>query len=320
MLHAKLFGPGEVTYKQTPLDGFPNRKAYALLAYLLLNRQYPIQREQLAAVFWADYPTQKSRKYLRHALWHLRQLLSDAGASPDEYLLAGDESIAFVRAGDYWLDVEEFAQTISQYEAVPAHALDSEQAHDLEEAITLYTGELLEGIYEDWCLYDRERCKLLYVNALKKLVTYHEDAGTYDRGLVFGGRMLAYDKTLERVHQQMMRLYWLAGDRNAALAQYKRCVQILREELDVPPMKETTHLYTQMLHNKFSSDREQQTATAESTSQREVSADRQGDHIQPVAEYTLRQVRQLQATLEETSAELRRLERVLSSVLSAPRS
>lgn len=320
MLHATLFGPGEVTYKRTPLDGFPNRKAYALLAYLLLNRTYPIQREQLAAVFWADYPTQTSRKYLRHALWHLRQLLTEAGARPDDYLLAGDESIAFVQSDRYWLDVEVFTDTVIQYDTVPARALTPEQAHDLEAAVSLYTGELLEGIYEDWCLYDRERLKLRYVNALKKLVTYHEDAGSYDQGLIYGARMLAYDKTLERVHQQMMRLHWFAGDRNAALAQYKRCAQILREELDVVPMETTTQLYTQMLHNDFPREREQGTTSSKRALPRDVAEKREQDDVQPVAEHTLRQVQQLRAKLEETSSELRRLERVLSSVLSGSRS
>jgi hypothetical protein len=39
-----------------------------------------------------------------------------------------------------------------------------------------------------------------------------------------------------------MWLYWQAGDRGAALAQYKRCAQILKEELGVAPMAQTTQL------------------------------------------------------------------------------
>lgn len=313
MLRVKLLGAGEATYNHTPLAGFPNRKSSSLLSYLLLNRHYPLQREQLAAIFWADYSTQKSRKYLRHALWRLRQTLSEAGTSPDEYLLVSDESIAFVQRSRYWLDVEVFEESAKRCDDVPAESLDAAQAERLEAAVALYSGDLLEGIYEDWCLYDRERLNLLYLHTLKKLTSYHEYNGTYERGLTFGARMLAHDRTLERVHRQMMRLYWLAGDRNAALAQYKRCEQILREELDMPPMEETKRLYDQMLHNQYVANaggREESISGEAGQSERSPRARKR----------VLQEVQQLRAKVDEARADLQRLERLLNTIFSGRKS
>ena len=48
-----------------------------------------------------------------------------------------------------------------------------------------------------------------------------------------------------------MRLHWLMGHSLEALAKYRRCVQVLHEELSTPPTAKTTVLYNQMLHRRF---------------------------------------------------------------------
>ena len=35
--------------------------------------------------------------------------------------------------------------------------MDEDRARSLEDAVSLYQGDLLEGCYEDWCIYERER-------------------------------------------------------------------------------------------------------------------------------------------------------------------
>ena len=86
MLKVQLFGPGRAFYGDQPLAGFPGQQCYRLLYYLLLNREHPHHRERLAAVFWGDYATSTSRKYLRNALWRLRNALESTAAPIDHYL------------------------------------------------------------------------------------------------------------------------------------------------------------------------------------------------------------------------------------------
>src|SRR5262249_15660917 len=161
------------------------------LSYLLLNRSHPLLRERLAAVFWGELPAQVSRKSLRNALWRLRHGLELIGASPDDYLLIGDESVALLTSDRCWLDVEAFETTLARYEDMSGQKLTADDASDLENAVALYTGDLLVGIYDDWCLYDRERLRLAHLNALYKLMSFHEMHGTYERGLAFGEVVLA---------------------------------------------------------------------------------------------------------------------------------
>jgi DNA-binding SARP family transcriptional activator len=244
---------------------------------------------------------------LRNALWRLRQGLQSVGVPVDDYLFSSDDSVSFLTTSPYWLDVEVFETIIIRYQDSPGEDLTPTQASELEAAVDLYSGDLLEGIYDDWCLYDRERLSLAHLKALNKLMLYHGPQGAYERALAYGERILALDNTREKVHRQMMQLHWLAGDRNAALAQYKRCVQILRDELGTPPTEETTRLYQQMVNNDYS--------PLERPSPSSKLLKPKDQALQPLVEHALQKVRRLQTTLEETNAELRHLEHLINMAL-----
>jgi len=302
-----MFGTGQAHFYEQELAGFPQQQSYLLLCYLLLNRHHPHLRERLAAVFWGETTTMASRKSLRNSLWRLRQGLQAVGAPPDDYLLISDESVSFLTDSQYWLDVQEFELATAVCQDVPGQELTGAQAAQLESVVDLYRGDLLEGIYEDWCLYDRERLSLAHLAALTKLMLYHGTQGVYERALAYGERILARDNTREKIHRQMMQLHWLNGDRHGALAQYKRCAQILRDELGASPTDETARLYAQMANNSYNPS---------SNVARPNNATKIKDpDLQPLVEHALQKVQRLQSTLEETSAELRNLERLINMAL-----
>jgi len=249
LLKLTLFGSGNIIYADQNLVGFPDLQAYRLLCYLLIRRHRQHYREQLATLFWGDYPTPTARKYLRNALWRLRKALQTINTHLNIYVVVEGETIWFKPSHPYWLDIEQFETTLIQYNHLTGYQLNPSQVMAMEKAIMLYQGDLLKGMYDDWCLSERERLRMIYLNNLRKLMVYHEHNQAYSQALEHGERILAQDNTREAIHQQMMRLYWLAGDRDAALQQYRQCVQVLSEMIDLPPMPETTHLYQQILHD-----------------------------------------------------------------------
>ncbi|HYO90651.1 MAG TPA: bacterial transcriptional activator domain-containing protein, partial [Pyrinomonadaceae bacterium] len=124
--------------------------------------------------------------------------------------------------------------------------LDDDSARMMREAVSLYQGDLLDGWYQDWCLYKREQLQNIYLTMLDKLMDYCEAHHQYEEGLDYGARILRYDRASERTHRRLMRLQYLAEDRTAALRQYERCVAALKEELGVRPAKRTVLLYEQI--------------------------------------------------------------------------
>jgi DNA-binding SARP family transcriptional activator len=239
-----LFRQFCVQRQKQPLPGLESQKAQELLAYLLLYRQRPFTREQLASLLWPDSPAAQARQYLRQNLWQLQSAVGGNGQSPPNALISVEgEWIQASLASGAWLDVAEFENAYALVKGVPGKALNQNTAHQLQRAVELYRGDLLEEWYYDWCLFERERLQNIYFAVLDKLIAYCEATQAYEAGMAYGSEILRRDRARERTYRWLMRLCWLAGDRTRALRYFQRCEEVLREELGVTPSQQTRSLY-----------------------------------------------------------------------------
>lgn len=246
-LHVSLFGKLHVQLGEQVLTALTTRKVQELFCYLLLCRDRSHPREALASLLWADSPTAQSKKYLRQALWQLQAAVQpQTEPIPCPLLLLDLDWVRFNPEADLWLDVAVLEQAFVLAQGVPGRELDARRVQALQIAVDCYQGDLLEGWYQDWCLYERERLQNMYLAMLDKLMGYCESHHDYEAGLAYGIRVLRYDRARERTHRRLMRLHYLARNRTAALRQYERCVAALDEELGVGPGKSTVALYEQI--------------------------------------------------------------------------
>ena len=244
MFRIHLFGRFRVEYGEEPVEGLGIFKVQELFSYLLIHRNRPRPREALAALLWADMPNDKARKHLRQALWHLQTALkSHNPAAVDQILVVEDHWVQLNTRAEIWLDIAVLEETFARLKDKPGWALNPDEKNELQAAVEVYEGELLEGSYQDWCLFERERLQNIYLAMLYKLMRYCEAHNEYEAGQLYGARILNYDRASERTHRRLMKLQYKAGDRTAALRQYERCVIALDEDLGVKPDKRTVTLY-----------------------------------------------------------------------------
>jgi DNA-binding SARP family transcriptional activator len=247
-LNIHLLGKFSVEYEAKDLSVFRACKLQELFSYLLLYRDRPHSREMLAGQLWGDSTTEKSRKYLRQALWHLQTALDMKGSeeAPGVCLRVEHDWVQIDTNRTMWLDVAVLEKASTLVQDVPGCDLGREQAASLQVAVELYRGDLLEGWYQDWCLFERELLQNKYLIILDKLLGYCLSHQEYDAGQHYGSLILRYDRARESTHRQLMRMLHLAGDRTGALRQYERCVSALREELGVQPDSLTRALYEEI--------------------------------------------------------------------------
>ena len=238
-----LFGKFSVELDGEALRGSGSPKVQELLSYLLIHRNRPRPREALASLLWGDTSTDKSRKYLRQALWHLQTLLKSHIPEADQLLLVEDNWVQLNTGSEIWLDVAVLEDAFVALKDKPGWRMDAAEKEVAQAAVQVYQGELLEGSYQDWCLFERERLQNMYLAMLFKLMSYCEANNEYEAGQLYGFRILNYDRASERTHRRLMRLQYMAGDRTAALRQYERCVAALDEDLGVKPDERTVALY-----------------------------------------------------------------------------
>jgi DNA-binding SARP family transcriptional activator len=247
LLSIELFGKFGARFDGHPVSGLEASKVQELLCFLLLHRTQPHSREKLAGLLWGDSSTTQSKKYLRQSLWHLQTALEPYTQTTGEKLLICEPNWIRINSSyTLWFDVQEIENAFALVGTTPGYELPQTQVEVLEKAVTLYRGDLLEGWYQDWCWYERERCQIIYLSLLDKLIAYCEMQQDYEAAINYGIRILRHDRARECTHQQLIRLYMLSGDRAAALRQFQRCSVALHEELGVTPSRATLALHEQV--------------------------------------------------------------------------
>jgi DNA-binding SARP family transcriptional activator len=233
-----------VSYDQSPLH-FPAKKPQDLLCLLLLHAGETLERDLISEWLWPMHPPGKARRSLSTALWRLRQTLEYPTGPTQPHLRSEHTTLAFDTTTPYWFDVEAFEQ---QSAFGLTGSLPCSEAHRqaLEEAVTLYRGDLLEGCYDDWCLAERERLQLLLLRVLKRLQRDYRHSQAFEAAISYGHRLLTLDPLQEDVHRELMRCYVEAGQRPLALEQFQHCRETLRQELDIEPMPQTWRLDQQI--------------------------------------------------------------------------
>ena len=238
-----MFGKFTAHHDAGLLTGLEASKDQELLSYLLIHRDRPHSREALASLLWADTSTEKSKKYLRQALWHLHAALNSDSENSSDVLMVDHDWLSLNPCSNLWTDVADFERAFAAAEGIPGRQLDAAKALLLKDAVSLYNDDLLPGYYQDWILFERERLQNMYLLMLDKLIVYLQFRGEYEVAQGYGATILRYDPARERTHRQLMHLYSLAGDRTAALRQFERCAHALKQELGVQPERKTVELY-----------------------------------------------------------------------------
>ncbi len=215
------------------------RKARALLAYLSVKAGRPQQRDTLARLLWGEVSQEEhARKSLRQALSVLRRDL------PDELFVTTRDEI-HVDPGAARIDVLEFERLSS-----------TPKREDLERAITLYRGELLEGFhsradaFDDWLLGERKRLRERAISAINRVLEMQRAAADLEGATQSAMRMVSLDPLHEAAHCLLMQLYAEQGRLGDALDQYENCRQVLERELGHGPGAATVELLAELRNRR----------------------------------------------------------------------
>ena len=228
-LRLALLGPPVVLRDGLPVT-FDTRKAVALLALLAVTgREH--SREQLADLLWPEADSAKGRASLRRTL---SVTAAAMGAGLTISRAAVNLELAAVQ-----VDVREFETLIARADA-----------ESLERAVQLYRDDFLSGFvlrscpdFEEWQSSVAEGLRQALARGLQRLVAACIADGDLERATGHARRWLQLDPLHEPAHQAIIRLHGWAGQRSAAMRQYRSLVRVLDRDLAVRPLPETTRLY-----------------------------------------------------------------------------
>src|SRR5579859_528967 len=247
-----LFGSPRIEYAGTSIS-FDTRKAIALLAYLALTHQQ-YSRDSIASLLWPDNDQSHARAALRRTLSTLKKAFTGSELDIDR------ETIGLDFRSDLQVDVYDFHSHLAKCRTHghPANVVCSACLEPLTAAAALYQDDFLAGFslrdspnFDDWQFYQSEGLRRDLAGALERLISAQSAQGDLDAAIHSARRWLALDCLHEPAHRQLMQLYAWAGQRAAALHQYRECVQVLEQELGVAPLEVTTQLYQAIKENQL---------------------------------------------------------------------
>lgn len=194
MLEIRLLGQFDVRFNGQPVL-IPSRPAQSLLARLALTAGVVHRREKLAGELWPDTTEQNARSNLRHALWRIRQALSQAGASPsDHFILADNIGVTFNPRARFDLDAAALER---------ANRMTHTCEKTLLDAAALYGGELLPGFYDEWIAPHRVRLQIDFDVLMSKLVPGLRASGRWHDALRWSAHWAVYGESQEAACQEM---------------------------------------------------------------------------------------------------------------------
>jgi LuxR family maltose regulon positive regulatory protein len=204
------------------------------LFFLLLEHPKGLFKEKALEIFWPKKTMEAASKIFNTTYSRLRHILPNG--------LNNSNGLYVVRPELYApYDVTQFEEWIER--AQEAKGV-TKQIEAYEAAVALYQGDFLEECYSDWVMSIRTRLRQKYLNALVTLAQLYERHGEVNKTMQYYQTLLEKDRDREEIYREVMRLQFKQGDRVGAIRTYRRCAQVLRDELNIPnPSQKTQELY-----------------------------------------------------------------------------
>jgi DNA-binding SARP family transcriptional activator len=226
-LDLRLLGDfrAEVDGRPVAADAWRHGRAASLVKLLALARRKRLSRDEVIEALWPGVSPEAGGSNVRKAVHFARRALGSEAA-----IGVRGGSIDLWPAGDLTTDVERFESAVTA-------ALSTREPEALRDAVALYRGDLLpDDRSEPWSEDRRRSLQEMYRAVL--------------RGAGLWSRILEVDPTDEEAHRELMRAHLDAGNRQAAIRQFERLRDVLREELGVGPDPLSVALYERVLERE----------------------------------------------------------------------
>ena len=237
MLHIRFFGFPTITLNDQPVGKLTNSPTLTnLFAFLVFHRSRPHARSWLADMLWPELPEARARRNLNNALWELRSALKVIPSSGPSLIVSDSQTVQFESTLSLWLDTDEFSKTVALMSRVaPTFQDRPDLARQIEQAIDLYRGEFLEGIYAEWCVAPRERFRENHLTLLETLSRHYQAHKQLEAALRIAQRLAQVEPLREEAHFQLVELSLRLNRFPEARIYYRQYESIWQQELKVEP-------------------------------------------------------------------------------------
>jgi len=245
-LQFQLFGNLKLIVNGKGVEIIARRQVKSLLAFLLYNYPKPVHREILMEKFWGDKSPESARNCLNVTICSIRRSIAKATGGDDLIIYENEcygirSDLQVERDLDYFEAYWKKGQQIELNQGIEA------AMNTYHQAFAFYRNDLLEDLpYEEWTESARGHYREIWLYILDRLGNHFMEKGKYQLCEKISKQMLEKDPCLENIHRRLMKCFMKMGMRSKAIKQFKKCIEILKRELNAEPSQATVLLMKQI--------------------------------------------------------------------------
>lgn len=246
MFTLTLLGQVVVARHGKPISRFRSQAEIALLCYLAQTGQTH-SREAVADRLWDASSTSQSLSNLRTVIARLRTHVR-------EELLVTRKTIALRPESRQGVDSVRLQAGLRGVTTPTSRA----GAMRLAATLRLYQGDFMAGFYlsnaprfNEWVVVEQEHLRQQLFAGLQCLIAYAVEKPAPLLGIEAARQWISVDRFSERAHAHLIHLLALNNQRAAALRHYEQLIQLLEEELNLPPQPATLQLVERIREGKL---------------------------------------------------------------------
>lgn len=225
------------------------RQARLIFAMLVVERDHPVPRDELAEALWPHGLPRTWEPALRGVVSKVRAFLTVAGLSDSAAAYGGFGAYQLHLPADVVVDVESACSAVETAEHMVREGNPTRAVALAEYAREVAARPFLPDEKGRWVDGVRDGLSRCLVWASCVLGEGYAQRGQYQLAVRAAEDAIALEPFRERTHQLLMRVHAAAGNPAEALRAYDRCRRLLADELGVAPAAETVALHLALLRN-----------------------------------------------------------------------
>lgn len=244
-LYVKKFGRLKISIGSQfgPELQWQREKAKEMFLYFLFHKDRFIPKEEIMQVLWGEVEEKTADRNFKVTLNALLKALEpDREARKPSYFIIRKQKM-------YRLNPK--ATIISDRDLFLKHADQGLESEDVDKSIEFLLTALKfyeESPFEDmrdaeWLEQEKQNLERKYILVLEKLAQQFIKIADYQNAVHYAEKLLKKDPTWEEAYRLLMLAYFKMKNRPQSIKWYERCVEVLKKELNIEPMRATTDLY-----------------------------------------------------------------------------
>jgi LuxR family transcriptional regulator, maltose regulon positive regulatory protein len=228
-------------------DAWTTRRARDIFCHIATSRHRRVDKDVLIDLFWPDEDFEAVEKNFHPTISHIRKALNSRQSFKQNFLVFRDGAYQLNPELAYSIDTEEFDAFITAAENAKREKNTREFRRNLEAAHSLYRGEFVAGVYENWSEERRHYYQEQFSRVLSALAKLALSEKSWSGALRFANEALKEDPYREDMHRLVMKVFAAQSKPAAVKEHFENMQTLLRQELGVDPAPETRRVFAELL-------------------------------------------------------------------------